>query len=138
MHNTWILHITVQSRKISRFLQKLLIANKYCFLNLHIMDLKKEFERFIHTFLDHHHHSWGTIVLSRERTERSRTIPSFRKKNEHIERVLKIVGTICKGTERTFLKRSFEIRNAFLLSRTRYKSGTHFKSGMFSKLSRNN
>ena len=24
--------------------------------------------------------SWGTIVLSRERTERSRTIPSFRKK----------------------------------------------------------
>ena len=33
--------------------------------------------------------SWGTIVLSRERTERSRTIPSFRKKNERIECVLK-------------------------------------------------
>ena len=44
--------------------------------------------------------SWGTIVLSQERTERSRTIPSFPKKNEHIESVLKNIGTICKGTER--------------------------------------
>ena len=47
--------------------------------------------------------SWGTIVLSRERTERterSRTIPSFRKKKERKERVLKNIGTICKGTER--------------------------------------
>ena len=44
--------------------------------------------------------SWGTIVLSRKRTERSRTIPSFRKKNESIKRVLKNLGTICKGTER--------------------------------------
>ena len=43
--------------------------------------------------------SLGTIVLLRERTERSRTIPSFRKKNECIERVLKNIGTICKGTE---------------------------------------
>ena len=42
--------------------------------------------------------SWGTIVLSRERTERSRTIPSFRKKNERIERDIKNIGTICKGT----------------------------------------
>ena len=48
------------------------------------------------------------LGLGIERTERSRTIPSFRKKNKHIERVLKIVGTICKGTERTFLKRSFK------------------------------
>ena len=40
------------------------------------------------------------IVLSRERTERSRTIPPFRKKNERIERVLKTIGTICKETER--------------------------------------
>ena len=43
--------------------------------------------------------SWGTIVLSRERTERSRTVPSFRKKNELIEHVLKNSGTIYKGTE---------------------------------------
>ena len=44
--------------------------------------------------------SWGTIVLSQERTERSRTIPSFPKKNERIERVFKNIRTICKGTER--------------------------------------
>ena len=43
--------------------------------------------------------SWGTIVLSRERTERLRTIPSFRKKNKRIECILKNIGTICKGTE---------------------------------------
>ena len=43
--------------------------------------------------------SWGMVVLSQERTERSRTIQSFRKKNELIERILKNVGTICKGTE---------------------------------------
>ena len=49
------------------------------------------------------HRSWETIVLSQERTELSRTIPSFRKKNEHIERVLKNIGTIIKRTnvERT-------------------------------------
>ena len=41
----------------------------------------------------------GTIVLSRERTERSRTIPSFQKK-ERSERVLKNFGTISKRTER--------------------------------------
>ena len=44
--------------------------------------------------------SWGTIVLSRERMEQSRMIPSFRKKNERIEPVLKNIGTICKGTEK--------------------------------------
>ena len=38
----------------------------------------------------------GKIVLSRERTERSRTIPSFRKNNEHLEPVLKNIGTISK------------------------------------------
>ena len=42
----------------------------------------------------------GTIVLSREQTERSRTIPSFRKKNERLERVLKNIGTFSKRTER--------------------------------------
>ena len=42
----------------------------------------------------------GTIVLCRERTERSRTIPSFRKKNERLEQVLKNIGTISKRTER--------------------------------------
>ena len=42
--------------------------------------------------------SWGTIVLSREWTERPRTIPSFWKENEHIERVLKNIETICKET----------------------------------------
>ena len=40
----------------------------------------------------------GTIVLSQERTERSRTIPSFQKKR--LERVLKNIGTISKTTER--------------------------------------
>ena len=38
----------------------------------------------------------GTIVLSQERTERSRMIPSFRKNNEHLEPVLKNIGTISK------------------------------------------
>ena len=42
----------------------------------------------------------GTIVLSWERTERSRTTPSFRKKNERLERVLKNIGTFSKRTER--------------------------------------
>ena len=54
--------------------------------------------------------SWGTIVLSRERTERSRTIPPFQKKNERIERVLKNIGTICKGTERE--RSNWKKRNA--------------------------
>ena len=40
--------------------------------------------------------SWGTIVYSRERTERARTIPSFRIKNERIERVLKILERFVK------------------------------------------
>ena len=34
--------------------------------------------------------------------------PIVPKKERTHERVLKIVGTICKGTERTFLKRSFK------------------------------
>ena len=51
--------------------------------------------------------SWGTIILSRERTERLRTIPSFqKKKNEIIERVLKNIGTICKGTELKLLEKN--------------------------------
>ena len=83
----------------------------------------------------------GTIVLSRERTERSRTIPWFRKKNERLERVLKNIGMISKITERNrternrnrnYLKRTVKIVNAFLLSRTCSKLGTHFKSGMCS------
>ena len=48
--------------------------------------------------------SRGTIVLSREQTERSRTIPSFWKINERIERVLKNIGTVCKGTEQNRTK----------------------------------
>ena len=74
----------------------------------------------------------GTIVLSRERTERSRTIPSFRKKNERLESVLKNIGTISKRTERNgnCLKRTVKIVNAFLFSRTRSKLRTHFKSVM--------
>ena len=47
----------------------------------------------------------GTIVLSRERTERSRRIPSFQK-NERLERVLKIFGTISKRTERELLEKN--------------------------------
>ena len=47
----------------------------------------------------------GTIVLSRERTERSRTIPSFRK-NERLEWVLKNIGTISKRTERELLEKN--------------------------------
>ena len=38
--------------------------------------------------------SWGMMVLSRERTELSIT-----KKNKHIERVFKNIGTISKITE---------------------------------------
>ena len=47
--------------------------------------------------------SWRTIVLSREQTELSRTFASFRKKNEHIKRILKHIGTIIKrmNVERT-------------------------------------
>ena len=47
--------------------------------------------------------SWGTIVLSQKRTQLSGTISLFQKKNEHIERVLKNIGTIIKRTnvERT-------------------------------------
>ena len=76
-------------------------------------------------------------------TERSRTMPSFRKKNKSIERFLKNVGIICKGkkrngTEQKFLKRFFKIRNAFILSRTRSKLRMHFKSDMCSKSFRNN
>ena len=56
---------------------------------------------------------------------------------ERIERFLNNVGTICKGTERKFLKRTFKIRNAFIFSRMRSKLRTHFKSGMCSKSSRN-
>ena len=37
---------------------------------------------------------------------------------------------------RYWLKRTFKIRNMFLLSRTHSKSGTHFKSGMCSNSSR--
>ena len=47
----------------------------------------------------------GTIVLSRERTERSRMIPSFRK-NERLEWVLKNIGTISKRTERELLEKN--------------------------------
>ena len=52
-----------------------------------------------------------TIVLSRERKERSRIVP---KKNKRIERVLKNIGTIYKGTERK------------LLEKERLESGTLF------------
>ena len=62
----------------------------------------------------------GTIVLSRERMERSRMIPMFRKKHEHLERVLQNFGTISKRTERNgnCLKRTVKIVNVFLFSRT--------------------
>ena len=52
----------------------------------------------------------GTIVLSRERTERSRTIPSFRK-NERLERVLKNIGTISKRTEQNETERELLEKN---------------------------
>ena len=41
----------------------------------------------------------GTIVLSLERMEQSRTIPLFRK-NERLECVLKSIGTISKRMKR--------------------------------------
>ena len=47
--------------------------------------------------------SGGTIVLSRERTERSRTIPSFRKKTNAQNAFLKLLERLVKernGTER--------------------------------------
>ena len=61
-------------------------------------------------------------------------------KKKRIESGFKNIETICKVTERNgnCLKRMFKIRNPFLLSRMRSKSGTHFKSGMCSKSSRNN
>ena len=66
--------------------------------------------------------------------ENERNDPIVPKKNERLERVLKNVGMISKRTERNgnFLKRTVKIVNAFLLSRTRSKLGTHFKSGMCS------
>ena len=80
-----------------------------------------------------------TIVLSQERTERSRTIPSFRKKRTNAySAFLKILERFVKERNGNCLKRTFGIRNAFLLSRTRSKLGTHFKSGICSKSSRNN
>ena len=55
--------------------------------------------------------SWGTIVLYRERTEWSRTIPSFQKKNERIKRVLNNIGTICKGMERNGTENAWKERS---------------------------
>ena len=55
--------------------------------------------------------SWGTIILSREGTELSRTIPSFRKKNERIERVFKILEQLVKerrGTNENCLKKTLK------------------------------
>ena len=77
--------------------------------------------------------SSGTIVLKRERMERSRTIPSFRKKNEPIELVLKNIGTISIRTEQNgnCLKRTVKIVSTFLFSSTHSKLGMHFKSGMY-------
>ena len=44
--------------------------------------------------------SWGMIVLSQEQTKQSRTMTyGSEKKSERVERILKNVGTICKGTE---------------------------------------
>ena len=74
----------------------------------------------------------GTIILSRERTERSRTIPSFGKK-KCSECVLKILERLVKeqnGTEGELLEKNGIIVNAFLFSRTSSQLGTHFKSGM--------
>ena len=45
---------------------------------------------------------------------------------------LKILERFVKERYGNCLKRTFEIRNAFLLSRTRSKLGTHFKSGICS------
>jgi len=60
-------------------------------------------------------------------------------KNEGLERVLENIGTISKKTERNgnCFKNMVKIVNAFLLSRTCSKLGTHFKSRMCSKSSRN-
>ena len=82
--------------------------------------------------------SWKTIVLSRERTKRSRMIPSFQKKNERIERVLKNIGTICKGTERngTEITQKERLKSGMRsYYQERVLSRTHFKSGMCSKSS---
>ena len=85
----------------------------------------------------------GTFLVERlffpknKRNDKERSHCS--EKNERLERVLKNIGTIKKRTERNgnCLKRTVKIVNAFLLSRTRSKLGTHFKSGMYSKSSRN-
>ena len=73
-----------------------------------------------------------------ERNDQERSHRS-EKKNERLECVLKNIGKVSKRTERNgnCLKRTVKIVNAFLLSRTCSKLGTHFKSGMCSKSSRN-
>ena len=72
-------------------------------------------------------HFWGTIVLSQEQSHCSE------KRTNEQNSFLKMLEGFVKErnrTERKFLKRRFKIRNAFILSRTRSKSRTHFKSGM--------
>ena len=48
----------------------------------------------------------GTIVLSRERTERSRTIPMFRKKRERLDHILKNFVKERNGTEWELLEKN--------------------------------
>ena len=74
----------------------------------------------------------GMIVLSREWTEQSRTIPSFQKKNWTLRTRSKNIGTISIRMEqnRNCLERTVKIVNTFLFSRMLSKLGKHFNSGM--------
>jgi len=93
-------------------------------LNTHLV-----LQLYIHKYFTIVHHDYftvragrvpgGMIVLSRERTERSRTIPSFWKKNERLERVLKNVWTISKRTERELLEKKQEQSHRYQRQRHR-------------------
>ena len=84
-------------------------------IDLHIVQILKAWQNlYVLSYLTNCLHplpragrrSWGTIILSRERTERSKTIPLFRKKNKRIEHVLKHIGTICKVMEWKLLEKN--------------------------------
>ena len=66
---------------------------------------------------------------TKERNYQERSYCS-EKKNEHIDAFLKILEPLLKEVtwnKRKLLENKVKIRNALLLSGTRFKSGTHFK-----------
>ena len=68
----------------------------------------------------------GLFFPKNERNDQERSHRS--EKNERLEHVLKILERLVKERNGNCLKIKFKIVNAFLLSRTCSKLGTHFKS----------